>query len=157
MKLKLQKRALNYIGVFLVIMGFVSIIPMNVAGQGSLTLSVDRNIGMAFGSFIQGTFTLRGSGPEAIQNLTVYFNGDEVHFVTGNSITWLFNTGDYPEGSTNITLFGVDDASATYYASIQVTFIGSIVGNVITIGILALVVVLVFAKYGPRLMSRGKK
>jgi len=138
-------------------MGFVSIIPMNVAGQGSLTLSVDRNIGMAFGSFIQGTFTLRGSGPESIQNLTVYFNGDEVHFVTGNSVVWLFNTGDYPEGLTNITLFGVDDASAAYYASIQVTFIGSIVGNVITIGILALVTVLILAKYGPRLMSRRKE
>ena len=157
MTMKFQRRALNFIGVFLLIMGFASIIPLNVAGQGSLTLSIDRNIGMAFGSFIQGTFTLRGSGPEAIQNLTVYFNGDEVHFVAGNSIAWLFNTGDYPEGSTNITLFGVDDANATYYASRQVTFIGSIVGNVITIGILALVVVLVLAKYGPRLMSRGKK
>jgi len=139
------------------VVGFVSIFPMSVVGQGSLSLSIDRNVGMAFGGFIQGSYTLRGSGPEEIQNLTVYFNGDEVHFVTGNSIAWLFNTDDYPEGFTNITLLGVDVVGISYYASSQVTFIGGIVSNVITIGIIALVVVLIFAKYGPRLMSRGKK
>ena len=139
------------------IVGFVFLIPGNVAGQGSLTLSIDRNVGMAFGGFIQGSFTIRGSGPEVVQNLTVYFNGEEVHFVTGNSIAWQFNTGDYQEGATNITLLGLDDVGASYYATRQVTFIGSIVGNVITIGILALVVVLVLAKYGPRFMTRGKE
>jgi len=139
------------------VVGFVSIIPLNVAGQGSLTLSIDRNIGMAFGSLIQGTFTLRGSGPEAVQNLTVYFNGDEVHFASGNSIAWQFNTDDYPSGSTNITLFGVDDVGAGYYATIQVTFLGGIVSNIIIIGIVALVAVLILAKYGPRLLSMRKK
>ena len=138
-------------------LGLVAMIPMNAAGQGTLTLRLDRNVGMAFGSFIQGSFTLRGSGPENVQNLTAYFNGEEVHFVTGNSMVWVFNTGDYPGGPTNITLFGVDDVGGTYYATRQVTFIGPAVANVIIVIILALVVVLLIAKYGPRLAKSRKK
>ena len=129
---------------------------MQVAGQESLTLSLDRNVGMALGPIIQGTFTLRGSGPEAVQNLTVYFNGDEVHFVSGNSIAWQFNTADYPGGSTNITLFGVDNVGASYVASRQVTFIGGAASNILTIGVIALVVVVILAKYGSRLMGLRK-
>ena len=129
---------------------------MLVVGQGSLTLSLDRNVGIHIGSIVQGTFTLRGSGPEEVQNLTVYFNGDEVHFVTGNSIAWQFNTADYPGGSTNITLFGVDDVGATYLATRQVTFIGGVVSNAITFGVIALVAVLILTKYGSRLMSLRK-
>ncbi len=92
----------RYIGILLLV-GLICGFPLQVAGQGSLTLSLDRNVGMALGSIIQGTFTLRGSGPENVQNLTVYFNGDEVHFVTGNSIAWQFNTADYPGGLCTTT------------------------------------------------------
>ncbi len=145
----------RYIGILLLV-GLISCFPLQVAGQGSLTLVLDRNVGMALGSIIQGTFTLRGSGPESVQNLTVYFNGDEVHFVTGNSIAWQFNTADYPGGSTNITLFGVDDVGARYHATSQVTFIGGVVSNLITIGIIALVAVLILVKYGSRLFGLRK-
>jgi hypothetical protein len=155
MAMKSHRYNLRHIGAILLIVGVVSVIPMNAAGQGSLTLSINRNVGMAFGPIIQGTFTLTGNGPEDVQNLTVYFNGDEVHFVIGNSIAWQFNTGDYPGGSTNITLFGVDNVGVRYTASRQVTFIGGIVSNVITFGIIALVVVLILAKYGPRLMKKS--
>lgn len=145
----------RYISILLLV-GLISCLPMQVAGQGSLTLVLDRNVGMALGSIIQGTFTLRGSGPESVQNLTVYFNGDEVHFVIGNSIAWQFNTADYPGGSTNITLFGVDDVGARYHATSQVTFIGGAVSNLITVGVIAFVVVVVLVKYGSRLMSLRK-
>ena len=141
----------------LLLVGLFCCLPIQVAGQESLTLSLNRNVGIHLGSILQGTFTLRGSGPEAVQNLTVYFNGDEVHFVTGNTIAWQFNTADYPGGSTNITLFGVDDVGATYYATRQVTFIGGVVSNAITIGVITLVAVLILAKYGSRLMAMRKK
>lgn len=146
----------RYIGILLLV-GLISSIPLQSTAQESLTLSLDRNVGMHLGSLVQGTFTLRGSGPEAVQNLTVYFNGDEVHFVTGNTIVWQFNTADYPGGSINITLFGVDNVGATYYATRQVTFIGSLVSNAITIGVIALVAVLILVKYGPRLMNVRSK
>ena len=140
----------------LLLVGLISCFPLQVAGQGYLTLVLDRNVGMALGSIIQGTFTLRGSGPENVQNLTVYFNGDEVHFVPGNSIAWQFNTADYPGGATNITLFGVDDVGARYHATSQVTFIGGVISNVITLGVIALVAVVILVKYGSRILSLRK-
>ncbi len=137
--------------------GLVSCIPVQAAAQEALTLTLDRNIGTALGSLIQGSFTLRGSGPEAVQNLTVYFNGEQVHFVTGNTIAWHFDTGDYASGAMNITLFGVDDLGTTYTASRQVTFLGGAASNIFTIAILSLVVVVILAKYGPRIAGMRKK
>ena len=153
---KLHRHNLRYIGAILLIVGVVTVLPMNVLAQGSLTLNLDRNVGMALGPLIQGSFTLRGSGPEEVQNLTVYFNGEQVHFVTGNTIAWPFNTADYPGGSTNITLYGVDDTGMEYYATRQVTFIGGLASNLFTIGVLAFVAIVILAKYGPRLMGMRK-
>ncbi len=131
----------------------VSAIPAQVAAQEPLTMSILRNVGIGLGGVIQGTFTLHGSGPEIVQNLTVYFNSDQVHFVTGNTITWQFDTANYPSGSTNITLFGVDDTGVTYVASEQVTIIGGVASNLLTFGIIALVVVILLDKYGSRLIK----
>jgi hypothetical protein len=119
-------------------------------------MSINRNVGIGLGGLIQGTFTLHGSGPEIVQNLTVYFNGDQVHFVTGNTITWQFDTANYASGSTNITLFGVDDVGVTYVASQQVTIIGGVTSNLLTFGIIAFVVIVLLAKYGPMLMRKKK-
>ena len=146
----------RYIGILLLV-GLISCLPMQVTAQEPLTLSLDRNIGMALGPLIQGTFTLRGSGPEAVQNLTVYFNGDEVHFVAGNTIAWQFNTADYPSGATNITLFGVDDVGVSYTASRQVTFLGGAASNIFTIAVISLVVIAVLCKYGSRIGDMRKK
>ncbi|MFW9798580.1 MAG: hypothetical protein ACFFE2_16190 [Candidatus Thorarchaeota archaeon] len=145
------------VGVFLLVCGLVFATPLNAVGQGSLNLNLNRNIGTALGSLIQGSFTLRGSGPENIQNLTVFFNGRQVHFVTGNTISWQFDTKDYPSGAMNITLFGVDDAGGTYVASRHVTFLGGIASTLFTIGILSFVVIVILTKYGPRLMAARKK
>ena len=60
----------RYIGILLVF-GLVSSIPAQVAAQESLTMSINRNVGIGLGGLIQGTFTLHGSGPEIVQNLTV--------------------------------------------------------------------------------------
>ena len=129
-------------------------IPMQVSGQGTLSLSVDRNVGIGFGNIIQGSFTIRGSGPAEVQNLTVFFNGEQVHFVTGNTITWQFNTGDYAPGSTNITLFGMDDSGGTYSASRDVFILSETIAIVVLGGVMVLVVVLVIAKYGPMLRKK---
>ncbi len=128
---------------------------MQASGQGTLSLSLDRNLGIGFGAIIQGTFTLRGSGPVEVQNLTVYFNGEQVHFVTGNTIAWQFHTGDYAPGSTNITLFGVDDSGGSYSATIDVFILSEALSTVVIGIILALVVVLVIVRYGS--MLRKKK
>jgi hypothetical protein len=131
-------------------------LPMLASGQGSLNLSLTRNLGIGFGNIIQGTFTLHGSGPVVVQNLTVYFNGEQVHFVTGNTIGWQFHTWDYTPGSTNITLFGVDDSGGTYSATRDVFILSEAIGAVVIGVIMFLVVILVIVRYGPILRKKRK-
>lgn len=151
------RKILRILCILFVTVSLVSTLPMNVIGQDTLTFSMNRNMGMGFGSYISGTFTLQGTGPDTIQNLTVYFNEVEVHFVTGNTIIWQFNTGNYESGSTNITLIGIDESGTSHFTSRMFVFIGGALNTLITIGILALVSVLCLAKYGSRLMRLRKK
>ena len=159
----LTSKILSQFGNQKLLLGFIigiclfSISPPNITGQGTLSLSVNRNVGMAFGNYISGTFTLTGSGPAAVQNMTVYFNEDEVHFVDGNSISWQFNTGNFLGGGTNITLVGIDDVGELYTASRHYVFIPAYTSTIITIGIIALVSVLIIAKYGSRFFTLRKK
>jgi hypothetical protein len=143
--------------VLLIRISLVVFMPANVLAQDTLSISLNRSFGMAFGSYISGSFVLQGSGPDSIQNLTVYFNGDEVYFATGNNISRQFNTTDYPGGSTNITLMGIDDLEGVYYTSVLVVFIAEGISTVITGAIIVLVAVLVAAKYLPRLIRTRSK
>ncbi|MHA1905515.1 MAG: hypothetical protein ACXABC_15430 [Candidatus Thorarchaeota archaeon] len=151
-----KRRAVGFVGSLIVSVAVFSGLPVIAVGQNTLSLSLDRNVGIGLGSLIQGTFTLRGSGPENITSLTVYFNGEEVHSVTSNSISWQFNTADYPSGSTNITLTGLDDQGTRYRASTDVFFLGGMLSNLITVGILGFVTILIILKYGPRLIKSRK-
>ena len=130
---------------------------MTISAQDTLSFSVNRNVGMAFGSYISGTYTINGNGPDTIDNLTVYFNDVEVHFVIGNTIAWQFNTANYDGGATNITLIGITESGEIYAASQVVVFIAEAISTVVTIVIIALVIVLILAKYGPRLMRMRNK
>ncbi|MFW9843233.1 MAG: hypothetical protein ACFFEV_01525 [Candidatus Thorarchaeota archaeon] len=152
-----QHKTLRIICILFVTVGLISSLSVNVTGQDTLTFSINRNVGMAFGNYISGTYTLSGSGPTSIQNLTVYFNGEQVHFVTGNTISWLFDTANYEGGETNVTLVGITDAGTSYEATQTIVILSGTVNTLITIGIITLVVVLVLVKYGPRLMDLRKK
>lgn len=151
------RRAAGILGLLILVLGLVSGMAAHVAGQDTLTFTLDRTFGMALGNTLSGTFTLRGSGPDDIVSLTVYFNGEEVHSVTGNTISWQFNTGNYAPGSTNITLLGLDALGGTYQASRQVVILGEMTSNFIFIGIIAVVAVLAFVKYAPILKRRRKQ
>ncbi|MHA1136889.1 MAG: hypothetical protein ACTSSE_10415 [Candidatus Thorarchaeota archaeon] len=137
--------------------GILSVLPITISAQDTLSFSMNRTMGLGFGSYISGTFTLHGSGPDTIQNLTVYFNDVEVHFVTGNTISWLFDTGNYEGGATNITLIGIDDVGEVHSTTHQVVFIGESINTLIYMGVITLVVVLLLAKYGTRIIGLRKK
>lgn len=144
-------------GFTLLAIVMMAMAPPQVAAQETLTFSLTRNFGTGLGSTIEGTFTLVGSGPEAIVGLIVYFNGAEVHEVTGNTISWQFVTSDYPSGPTNITLYGWDDEGESYVTSQQFTFLAETSSNIITIAILGFVVIVLLIRYVPRFMGRGQK
>ena len=151
------RKILRIVCILFVTVGLVSTLSMNVMGQDTLSFSLDRNVGMGFGSYISGTFSLHGTGPDTIQNITVFFNEVEVHFVTGNTFSWQFNTGNYESGATNITLIGIDESGTPHFASQMVVFMAETLNTIIYIGIFVLVGVLCLAKYGSRLMDLRKK
>ena len=128
--------------VILLTLGILSVIPMTISAQDTLSFSVNRNVGMAFGSYISGTYTINGNGPDTIDNLTVYFNDVEVHFVIGNTIAWQFNTANYDGGATNITLIGITESGEIYAASQVVVFIAE--GRVLHLEFLVADIVLLF-------------
>ena len=152
-----QRKTLRIICILFVTVGLVSSLSVNVSGQETLTLSVNRNIGIGFFNYISGSFTLHGSGPDTIQNLTVYFNDVEVHFETGNTVSWQFNTADYEGGSTSITLIGIDNTGGIHSASQHVVIINEALTGMVTIVVAILIIVLLLAKYGPRLMKMRNK
>jgi hypothetical protein len=137
------------VGVVVVIL--VTLGPSIAVARDEITYTLDRNFGTAIGNNIQGTFTLRGSAPASVVNLTVYFNSTEVHFVTGNTISWQFVTNNYSSGVVNITLAGMDDEGTLYKISKDYVFINQSQANSITVVILAVVgvtvAVSVIAKY----------
>ena len=151
------RKILRIVCILFVTVGLISALPMNAIGQDTLSFSLNRNMGFGFVGYISGTFTLHGTGPDTIQNLTVYFNEVEVNFATGNTISWQFDTGNYESGATNITLMGIDESGTPHYASRMVVFIGEALNTMIYIGVIALVAVLCLAKYGPRFMNLRKK
>jgi hypothetical protein len=130
---------------------------MPATAQGTVTFSLIRNMGIGLGSNISGTFTLHGSGPDTVDNLTVYFNDVEVHFVNGNSVSWQFDTGNYEAGATNITLVGITSTGETLSASVVRVFMSEGISSIFTIGMIALVVVLILVRYVPRFMSARNK
>jgi len=128
-----------------------------VGAQDDISFTLDRNFGMGFGNYIQGTFTLRGNAPDTVLNLTVFFNELQVHFVNGYTISWQFNTADYESGYVNVTLVGITASGLEYSTSRDVIFFSEIQTNLITVGIIALVAILVFVKYGSRLMKSKER
>ena len=147
-----QYRRLSFIPVLLAF----SLLLAPVTAQNTVTIGLTRNMGIGLGGLIQGTFTLTASGSEEIQNLTVYFNGEEVYFSEGNSLAWQFNTDEYPSGTTNITVIGWDDLGTEYMGSYSTTFLGPLATNIIVFGIITIVIILVIVRYGPALAKRRR-
>ncbi len=151
-----QHRLVFVIGIAILFSGIL-LTPSFTGAQTDISFSLDRNFGMGFGSYIQGTFTLRGNAPDGVDNLTVFFNNLQVHFVEANTITWQFNTADYEAGSVNITLVGITSSGVEYSTSRDYIFFSEIQTSFISIGIVALVAILIFVKYGSRLLNLKKK
>ena len=77
--------------------------------------------------------------------------------MVSKSIAWLFDTANYKGGATNVTLVGITDTGTLYDSTQTVVFIGGEITSMITIVVIALVVILLLARYGPRLMRMRNK
>jgi len=115
---------------FILLFSFNSFfINSNAQDEEVLSIGIRRNVGIAFGDKIEGTFTISGSGPETILNLTLFFNGTQVAFESDNQLSFRFDTKDYSLGLMNITLVGEDSEGTVYNISIFKEFISPEIGN----------------------------
>ena len=136
---------------FIILFSFNSIlINSHAQDEEVLSLGIRKNVGTGFGDKIEGDFTITGSGPDNILNLTLFFNGTQVAFENDNELTFRFNTNDYSLGLTNITLVGEDNEGLIYNKSIFKEFISPEIGNwiiAIAIGIVIISVGIKLAFY----------
>ena len=136
---------------FVLLFSFNSvIIKTNAQDEDVLSLGIRKNVGTAFGDKIEGVFTISGSGPETILNLTLFFNGTQVAFESDNQLSFQFDTKDYSLGLMNITLVGEDSEGMVYIKSISKEFISPEIGNwiiAIAIGIVLISLGLKLASY----------
>ena len=127
---------------FILLFSFNSvIISSNAQNEEVLSLGISRNVGTAFGNKIEGEFTITGTGPDSILNLTLFFNGTQVAFESDNELKFRFNTKDYPLGLMNITLIGEDSEGTAYNKSIFKESISPAIGNwiMVIVGVIALI------------------
>jgi len=119
---------------FILLFSFISVfINSNAQDEEVLSLGIRKNVGTSFGDKIEGTFTISGSGPDSILNLTLHFNGTQVAFESDNQLTFRFDTKDYSLGIMYITLLGEDSEGIIYSKSISKEFISPEIGNWIII------------------------
>ena len=112
------------------------IISSNAQDEEILSLGIRKNAGTAFGDKIEGTFTISGSGPDSILNLTLFFNGTQVAFESDNELSFRFDTKDYSLGLMIISLVGEDSDGMVYNNSISKDIISpEIVNWIIAIAI----------------------
>jgi len=115
---------------FILLFSFNSIIlNSNAQDEEVLSLGIRKNVGTSFADKIEGDFTISGSGPETILNLTLLFNGTQVAFESDNQLSFRFDTKDYSMGLMNITLVGEDIEGRVYNKSIFKEFISPTIGN----------------------------
>ncbi len=147
-----KKLALSMFLIF----GLFLLSPLSSA-QENVDLSLKRTFGMAFGSNIQGTFTVVGSGSENIVNLSLQFNDVEVAFSDSNSLSFRFKTKEFEPGELNITLVGHDSYGESFSETKQVKIMTPIVSITITVAIILVVVGAASYKYGPRVLKYFRK
>ncbi len=135
---------------FILLFSFNSVIlNSNAQDEEVLSLGISKNVGTAFGDKVEGDFTITGSGPDSILNLTLFFNGTQVAFESDNELKFRFNTKDYSLGLMNITLVGKDSEGMVYDKSIFKEFISPAIGN----GIIAIAIGIALISGGLKLVS----
>ncbi len=88
----------------------LALLPVSAAAQDSeetLELRLTRDWGYGgFGDDIQGTFSLRASGPDDLARVDFLIDGQVVHTIDEAPFRYQFNTDDYALGMHTLTAIG---------------------------------------------------
>jgi hypothetical protein len=132
--------------------------------EGQLQISLSRDWGYSSGTGkIQGTFSIRTSGPEDLNRVVFFLDGQTLGEVDEPPFTLRFNTDDYPTGLHQITAAGFTDAGAELASDlIRVEFVTEREGWQFVVNLIVPIAVIILLAVGlslgiPLIASRGKK
>lgn len=129
-----------------------------------LTLSLSRDWGYASGTgSIQGTFSMRASGPDDLVRVVFFIDGAPIGEATQPPFRLQFHTGDYALGEHSLSAVGYTAAGRELQSRpFRRIFVSAEEGmqtaGKIIIPLLAVVFAIMILSYGlPALLGRGKK
>lgn len=132
--------------------------------EETLQISLKRNWGYSSGTGrIQGTFTIRASGPENMAQVVFYMNDQVLGEVNEAPFSLRFITDDYPLGVHILHATGSTSAGAELQSNeIRVQFVSSeegwrVAGSIIVPLVVIILVAVALATLVPFIFSRGKK
>ena len=140
----------------------LTIVPAVSAQEGGLTLKLRKDFGYAWAGEIQGTFSLRVSGPENLSRIEFLIDEEVIGEDTQSPFQFQFNTSNYALGTHRLIAVGYTDDGRTLYSNqINLNFVTSEVGWSSTGRFLIPILVVVFGVMllsfiVPWLMNRGK-
>ena len=140
----------------------LSIIPSVSAQEEGLTLKHSKDYGYAGAGDIQGTFSMKVSGPDSLMRVDFLIDGEVIGEDSQSPFRFQFSTGNYALGPHTLSAVGYTDDGRTLQSNqINVNFVTSEEGwtsaGKFVIPILGVIFgVMLLSFLVPWLMSRGK-
>lgn len=102
-----MKKHLFQILSLLALLSFAAVLPAKAQNQSELSLRLSRDFGYASGAGkMQGTFSMRASGPDNLSRVEFYIDGKMVGEVTQPPFRLQFNTDNYSLGIHTMSAVG---------------------------------------------------
>lgn len=147
----------------LTILWFASL-PALVQAQAELSLRLSKDFGYSSGTGkIQGTFSMKASGPDNLSRVVFYIDGKQIGEVSQSPFNLQFNTDNYAQGIHTLSATGyTNDGAQLQSNAIKAEFISASEGWQSALKIAIPIIVLAFgamllSALVPALTGRGKK
>ena len=135
--------------------------PVLAQDEAELRLTLRRDFGYAGGGDIQGTFTIRASGPEDLQSVVFYLDGAPLGEAAQPPFELRFHTESYPLGEHSLSATGITASGREVSSNpVQVRFAsaneGFQSGMRIVLPLLGIVVGLLVLSFAISFVAGGK-
>lgn len=146
------------------VLWLAAFLPVASQAQAELSLRLNRDFGYASGTGkIQGTFSMRVSGPENLSRVVFYIDGEQIGGVSQAPFNLQFNTDNYSLGIHTLSATGFTSSGAELQSNeIKAEFVTASQGWQAALKIAIPIIVLSFgavllSALIPALTGRGKK
>lgn len=146
-----------------VLLAAVTSYPAAAQQNDGLTLGLRKNFGFNAGNRIQGSFTMRISGPEDLERVEFFIDGELVGEDSEAPFTFAFDTGAFEYGMHILQATGyTSDGRELQSNQIQANFVTAEEGYQVAMRIVIPLLIVVFGAMGisfiiPFITGRGKK